>query len=188
MQHHQEQKKMLHHIQDSIQQHFFQRLIFSQYHGELQQLNKINVRLIELNQSICLSFLYHYQQHDVTKNYPLHEGLQYIEQLIFQCKQVNLFTATHEIQLKQGKKSSRLSTHPLKEAHTTSLQHNREKQRYIQQDREFLKSLGITDAQGQIIPTMSKKWKQINKFIEIISTTLRHPDNSQQFNPLTNKS
>lgn len=46
--------------------------------------------------------------------------------------------------------------------------HDREKQRYVQQSSAFLKELGITDEKAQIIPSMARKWKQINKFIEIL--------------------
>jgi hypothetical protein len=35
-----------------------------------------------------------------------------------------------------------------------------------------LQELGITDANGHIIPTMSRKWKQINKFIEVLSSAI----------------
>ncbi len=52
--------------------------------------------------------------------------------------------------------------------------HNRIKHRYIEQSRPFLQQLGVTDAQGQIIPAMSRKWKQINKFLEIFAGALQH--------------
>jgi len=50
--------------------------------------------------------------------------------------------------------------------------HNREKQRWLSQDRPFLRELGVTDASGQVIPAMSRKWKQINKFIEVFASAL----------------
>ena len=50
--------------------------------------------------------------------------------------------------------------------------HNRAKQRYVEQSRPFLQQLGVTDQQGQIIPAMSRKWKQINKFVEIFANAV----------------
>ncbi len=44
----------------------------------------------------------------------------------------------------------------------------------------FLQPLGITDAKAQIIPSMARKWKQINKFIEIFSGALAHIQLSEQ--------
>ena len=54
------------------------------------------------------------------------------------------------------------------------LAHNRSKLRYVEQNRPYLRELGITDANGQIIPAMSRKWKQINKFIEVLSAAIHH--------------
>jgi hypothetical protein len=51
--------------------------------------------------------------------------------------------------------------------------HNRQKQRFIAQQQPYLKALGITDTSGQIVPSMSKKWKQINKFIEIFAGAMK---------------
>lgn len=45
--------------------------------------------------------------------------------------------------------------------------HDREKQRYIDQQQDYLIDLGVTDQQHKVIPSMARKWKQINKFIEI---------------------
>ena len=47
--------------------------------------------------------------------------------------------------------------------------HNREKKRYIDINSSFLVELGVTDSQHNLIPAMSRKWKQINKFIELFS-------------------
>src|SRR5690606_26425431 len=50
--------------------------------------------------------------------------------------------------------------------------HDRIKQRFVDQDSIFLQHLGITDQKAQIIPSMARKWKQINKFVEIFSGAL----------------
>lgn len=58
--------------------------------------------------------------------------------------------------------------------------HNRAKHRYVEQSRPFLQKLGVTDAQGQIIPAMSRKWKQINKFLEIFAGALQQAGINQK--------
>ena len=108
----------------------------------------------------------------LTKNYLFDEAIQHIQQLLPDCKQANLFTTDCEIQLKQGKKSSRLLVQKSQNIVKTDHQHNREKKRYVEQNSTYLQHLGITDAQANIIPAMSRKWKQINKFIEIVSGVL----------------
>ena len=79
-------------IQQSIENQSFDRLILSQYKGELAQLEKMTFRQIELQGQATLSCLYHYPTQDMTKNYSIDEGLEKIAELLSQSKQANLFT------------------------------------------------------------------------------------------------
>jgi len=168
-------------IQQSIENQSFDRLILSQYKGELAQVEKMTFRQIELKGQATLSCLYHYPTQDMTKNYSIDEGLEKIAELLSQSKQANLFTLHEDVQLKKNKKKAMLSRQK-KQAEATKIeqQHNREKHRYVQQQSPFLKHLGITDEKGQVIPSMARKWKQINKFIEIFSNAYEQIDASQQ--------
>ncbi|EXB25410.1 methyltransferase TRM13 family protein [Acinetobacter baumannii 1437282] len=169
-------------IQQSIENKSFDRLILSQYKGELAHLEKITFRMIELQGQATLSCLYHHTTQDITKNYSMSEGLEKIAELLAQSKQANLFILNQDIQLKKNKKKAML-TRQKKQAATNKLeqqQHNREKQRYVQQQSPFLKHLGITDEKEQIVPSMARKWKQINKFIEIFSNAYEQIDAAQQ--------
>ncbi|HIQ33820.1 MULTISPECIES: SAM-dependent methyltransferase [Acinetobacter] len=168
-------------IQQSIENQSFDRLILSQYKGELAQLEKMTFRQIDLQGQATLSCLYHYPTQDMTKNYSIDEGLEKIAELLSQSKQANLFTLHEDVQLKKNKKKAMLSRQK-KQAEATKIeqQHNREKHRYVQQQSPFLKHLGITDEKGQVIPSMARKWKQINKFIEIFSNAYEQIDASQQ--------
>ncbi|RLZ11275.1 SAM-dependent methyltransferase [Acinetobacter sp. 2JN-4] len=167
-------------VQQAIENRSFDRLILSQYKGELADLEKMTFRIIELQGQAVLSCLYHHKTQDITKNYTMDEGVERIAALLAHSKQANLFSATQEIQLKKNKKKAMLNAQKKQATGLTEQQHNREKQRYIQQQSPFLTHLGITDANGQIIPSMARKWKQINKFIEIFSNAYEHIDASQQ--------
>ena len=168
-------------IQQSIESQSFDRLILSQYKGDLAQLEKMTFRQIELQGQATLSCLYHYPTQDMTKNYSIDEGLEKIAELLSQSKQANLFTLHEDVQLKKNKKKAMLSRQK-KQAEATKIeqQHNREKHRYVQQQSPFLKHLGITDEKGQVIQSMARKWKQINKFIEIFSNAYEQINASQQ--------
>ena len=169
-------------IQQSIENKSFERLVLSQYRGDLADLEKMTFRMIELQGQATLSCLYHHITQDITKNYAIAEGLEKIAELLNLSKQANLFTLNQDIQLKKNKKKAMLNIQK-KQASATKVeqhQHNREKQRYVQQQSPFLKHLGITDEKGQIIPSMARKWKQINKFIEIFSNAYEQIDASQQ--------
>ena len=169
-------------IQQSIENKSFERLILSQYKGELADLEKMTFRMIELQGQPTLSCLYHHTTQDITKNYAIAEGLEKIAELLNLSKQANLFTLNQDIQLKKNKKKAMFNIQK-KQASATKVeqhQHNREKQRYVDQHSSFLMHLGITDEKGQIIPSMARKWKQINKFIEIFSNAYEQIDASQQ--------
>ena len=169
-------------IQQSIENKSFERLVLSQYKGELADLEKMTFRMIELQGQPTLSCLYHHTTQDITKNYAIAEGLEKIAELLNLSKQANLFTLDQDIQLKKNKKKAMFNIQK-KQASATKVeqhQHNREKQRYVDQHSSFLMHLGITDEKGQIIPSMARKWKQINKFIEIFSNAYEQIDASQQ--------
>ena len=170
-----QEQQFLEAFQQAFETDHFDRLILSQYKGELEQLEKITFRVISLNEQKVLSCIYRYKTQDVTKNYPLNEALTQVTELLACCKQANLFTDQEELQLKINKKKAMLTRSKTKPAPTKAKAeqgHDRVKQRYVDQNSVFLQHLGITDQQGQIIPSMARKWKQINKFVEIFSGAL----------------
>lgn len=147
------------------------KLVLSKYQG-IEPLKQLQIRPVMLKQHWQLSFTYKYQTNDVTRNFSADAALNEIKTLLgHSFSAANLFTAETEVQLSISKKGKVLTqqkrlSQPLNSAAT---QHNREKLRYLTLERPFLRELGVTDAQQQLIPAMSRKWKQINKFIEIFS-------------------
>ena len=170
-----QEQQFLEAFQQAFETDHFDRLILSQYKGELEQLEKMTFRVISLNEQKVLSCVYRYKTQDVTKNYPSNEAFTQVTELLTCCKQANLFTDQEELQLKKNKKKTMLTRSKAIPASTKAKVeqgHDRIKQRYVDQDSVFLQHLGITDQQGQIIPSMARKWKQINKFVEIFSGAL----------------
>jgi len=53
-----------------------------------------------------------------------------------------------------------------------SQQHDRERPRWLDPTRPFLRELGVTTATGEIVPAMARKWRQIDKFVEIFAGAL----------------
>jgi SAM-dependent methyltransferase len=50
--------------------------------------------------------------------------------------------------------------------------HDRAKHRFVDLNQPFLVALGVTNEQHQLVPAMARKWKQINKFIEVLDHAL----------------
>ena len=171
-----QEQQFLQAFQQALESQSFDRMILSQYQGELEQLEKMTFRVVMLQGQPVLSCLYRHKTQDVTKNYSLDTALETVTTLLAQCKQANLMTTEQELQLKKNKKKAMLTQSKNKTVATAVEQkgHDRVKQRFVDQDSYFLQPLGITDAKAQIIPSMARKWKQINKFVEIFSGALNH--------------
>ena len=147
------------------------KLVLSKYQGQAA-LKQLQVRPVMLKQQWQLSFTFKYQTNDQSKNFNAKDALDELVRLVgVEFYAANLFTTEREIQLSVSKKGKVLlqeKTLPPQQIKVQS-EHNREKHRYLSLQRPFLRELGVTDAAEQLIPAMSKKWKQINKFIEIFS-------------------
>lgn len=162
-------------LDTSLAQNAFIKLVLARYVGTEVELQRLIIKPTTIKQQPCLSFVYRYKTRDITKNLPLAEAMELIAGLLPESfKNAHLLSLTEEVQLEFGKKGkSTLFTskaQQLREA--PSAGHDREKKRYLELTRPFLTDLGVTNKQHELIPAMSRKWKQINKFIEVFSHAL----------------
>ena len=147
-------------------------------------LQRLMVRPVVLRNEPHLSFLLRFPTKDITKNLPLGEGLKLLQGWLASgaFRNAHLFTPSEEVQLafsKKGKATVRIGKLSAGAADAEGAAgaaapqaHNRDKHRLLELSRPFLRELGVTDAQGQLIPAMSRKWKQINKFLEVFSSAV----------------
>lgn len=136
---------------------------------------RIDVRRILLRDEPQLSFVRHYPTNDVTKNHPVEEGITEIERFAGSAfLNVHLFTRTEELQLRFGKRDkSHLTRHRLQqEVPAEPETHDREKSRWVDVTSAYLTELGVTTAQHQVVPSMARKWRQIDRFVEVFGTAL----------------
>ena len=153
----------------------WQRLVLAKPQGAEPGLQRVVVRPLLLRGQDCLSFVYSHATRDITKNLPVAEGLVCIQALLgASFRNAHLHTARAETQLVLSKKGKgQLSSHALAQVQGVApATHDREKQRWIDINRPFLVALGVTTAQHQLVPAMARKWKQINKFVEIFAHAL----------------
>ena len=159
-------------------------LVLAGYRGE-GDLKRVQARTVFLKGVPMLSLLYRHATKDITKNFSVDEGLQTLKTLLgSDFRNAQLTTQTQDIQLafsKKGKATVRVGKaqqpagEPLASGQgvrPVSSGHNREKHRYLDLDRPFLVELGVTDRDHKLVPAMSRKWKQINKFIEVFAAAL----------------
>ncbi|WP_213875108.1 SAM-dependent methyltransferase [Pseudomonas sp. dw_358] len=160
-------------LDTSLQQNAFLKLVLARYAGSEAELQRLIIKRVTVKEQACLSFVYRYKTRDITKNLGLEEAQGLIATLLPESfRNAHLLTLTDELQLEFSKKGKPvLHRNALQQAleAPTAGAHDREKKRYLELSRPFLRDLGVTDAQQQLIPAMSRKWRQINKFIEVFS-------------------
>ncbi len=157
-------------LSKSIELDTFVKLVLAKYHGPEPDLLRVIARRLTVRGEPCLSFVYRYKTRDITKNVEVAEAIAAIAQVLGNAfENAHLLTTSQDIQLavsRKGKYSLRTGRAEVTAA--PSPEHDREKLRFLELDRPFLTALGITDQAHRLIPAMSKKWKQINKFIEVL--------------------
>ncbi|MFT3957455.1 MAG: SAM-dependent methyltransferase [Piscinibacter sp.] len=160
----------------------FVRLLLSRYVGAEAQLERLTLREVQLRGERQLSFLWRYKTRDITKNHPLDEALAQVAGLLGRdFHNAQLQTATQEIQLafsRKGKASLRVGAlaADAPPAGDAAAAHDKAKQRLLSLEAPFWTDLGVTHevkGERQLVPALSRKWKQINKFIEVMSAALK---------------
>ncbi|UUQ66231.1 SAM-dependent methyltransferase [Pseudomonas fuscovaginae UPB0736] len=162
-------------LETSLAQNAFIKLVLAKYVGTEADLQRVIIKQLTVKDQACLSFVYRYKTRDITKNFSLAEGVATIGTLLpTSFKNAHLLSLTDEVQLEYSKKgkSSLFKGKAQQAREVPSAEHNREKNRYLELSRPFLTDLGVTNKQHELIPAMSRKWKQINKFIEVFSHAL----------------
>lgn len=108
------------------------------------------------------------------RNIPANEAADAITKLIpEQYKQLNIATTNGDCEVKVSKKGKVTVINRIKKDNAVSvdLNHNRQKQYIIPADKpvDFLIALGVQDPAGFIYDKKRAKFRQINRFLEIVS-------------------
>lgn len=150
----------------------FVKLTLGNYKGADEHLQKILIRLVKTKKGTRLYFLYRSDTRDTAKNYDLETGTGLISKALDgEFFSGHLFTTANDIQLDIGKKGrSRLNIGKPTFKAAANLEHDREKKEQIDAGSFYLKALGITDDTGRIRDQQRDKWRQINKFVEVLAS------------------
>ncbi len=137
-------------------------------------LKSIDIRPIMVKRALMLSFTYHHQTRDVVKNYPPQEAAALIiTQIEEHFRAAYLATIAADFKLIYQDLSYKMQQlAPTKTS--TSLAHDRAKTRLIDPtNKPYLHALGITDAKGAVYKNAQDKFRQIDKYIEILDGLVR---------------
>jgi SAM-dependent methyltransferase len=151
------------------------KLTLGKYRGSDPTLRNLFVRPVALKSGPHLAFLWRHATRDVTKNHPATEALPLLEALIgHDFLDAHLFTATHTAQFETKPDAvDRLKISPVALAASPATHgHDRTKAHLIPADAPWLRSLGVTNDRGQPREGMADKFRQIQKFAELLTHLL----------------
>ncbi len=161
-------------LSESIEANTFVRLTLSKNRDKSSDLKKLLIKQAILKGKPHLSFVFRNKTNDVTKNFEITKGIELIKENLESTFFIgNLFTTrkNHSLEIFENGKQLLKSTAPTFTAAPTH-QHDKSKNRLVGKS-DFLKELGVLDKSGRVQTAMGDKYKQIEKFVEIIDSLLR---------------
>lgn len=178
MSQHSARDKWLSRLNEALADGTFVKLTLAAYRGGDTALKNVFVRQVELKDGPRLSFVYRYATRDVTRNFEREEALDLIADLIgTQFKKAHLFSTrwTSEIEFREGK-PARLLEGKAAHANPPTTSHDKPRAHAIVAEKSpWLHSLGVTTADGRVARGMEAKFRQINKFVELLDSLLPAP-------------
>ena len=161
-------------LQQSVLKNNFVKLTLSKPIRKSDNFPNVYVRLVKIKEEEMLQFTYHYSTNDKVKNYTVLEAIAELEVLLLEnFRAATLFTLANDLLVFISKKKQ--VTYKVSAASFTNKlpdTHDKPKERLAEAGR-YLQHLGITDKEGKVIHKMADKYRQINKYLEIIESLLK---------------
>jgi SAM-dependent methyltransferase len=138
------------------------------------ELKNVYIRPVELKKGLHLSFNHRYKTRDEVKNLNADEARNLLgEWLNTWFAHATLFTSSGDYYFSSDASGARIQKKPASQKAVSSQSHDRQKNRRLDPAAPWLHALGITSSKGQVLAAAQDKWKQINKYLEIIEGLLR---------------
>lgn len=147
------------------------RMVFSSKRKKSIEYTKVTIRPVEISGQLLFQAEYTYDKKVTHENLSGQAALALALQLVKEdFKQINAFTLSEDIQVLASKpEKARITTKPATKG-MPSLEHNKTKN-YIIADGapcDFLIRLGVMDQEGKVIQKHYSKFRQINRYLEIV--------------------
>jgi hypothetical protein len=164
-------------IAESFGQQQLVKLTLGNKRQKAADLKNVFIKPVLIKNTQKLSFTYRNPTQDIFKNYDLKESLVLIEKLLqADFFNADLFTAQNDLHLSIDKNETiKIIERPASLAiSATTLQHDKPKQRVVDPATAiYLRELGITTAGSVVKKDMQDKFKQINRYVEIIEGIIK---------------
>lgn len=162
----------------SLDRSHFVKLSLGNYKGGEADLKSIIVKKVSIKREGKLSFTYRYKTRDIVKNYDVTDGLNRIAEALADFHAATLLTTQADFILERRKDKYFLKQSAPTNKAPADTSHDRAKNRMIDaKDKQYLHHLKITDAKGDVYKNAQDKFRQINKYVEILAPLLPEKDN-----------
>lgn len=165
-----------------IQEQKLVKVSLGNYKGTEANLKNIYIKPVLIKQELLLSFVFRYQTNDITKNFSIDQAMDEISSYVgFKgFRLVNLQTTSENVIYQMNKKAEwRVQKEKVVGREPQSYTHDKQKDRKLSDStKSYLHELNLTDQEGKVYKNAQDKWKQINHYIELLSSSLSHlPEN-----------
>lgn len=135
---------------------------------------RVTIKPVALKSGLRYSFQYSYHTRDEVKNFTIEDTPAQVKDLLeTHFLEANLFTLSEQHSLiLNNKGNGRLLSKTLSVASELNLSHDRKKNRPLDSQSTHWHLLGMTDNNGQVLASMQHKFRQINKYVEILDGLL----------------
>ncbi|HVY71902.1 MAG TPA: SAM-dependent methyltransferase [Verrucomicrobiae bacterium] len=147
------------------------KLTLGDYRGGEAGLKNLHARPVTLPAGPRLSFVYRHATRDITKNLAPEEGFALLREMLGrEFHSAHLFTTKLSAELRfRGRAGARLILGKPAHAAPADTRHDRARQRAIPAAQAgWLRDLAVTTGDGQVAKGMEAKFRQINKFVELL--------------------
>ncbi len=160
----------------------FVSLLLSANRARGAALRSVRARRIELRGQAGLSLTYRETTRDTVRNVtPIDDGLAALVALLepaadpsFAHATLQLTTGTVEMRIsKKGQATVHRQAQPqAADEAAPAATHDRQRRRHLALELPIWRALGIADEVGRLVPSMAGKWRQIDKFVEILEAAV----------------
>lgn len=157
----------------------FSKIILSNKTDKSFAYNKAVIVPVQIKKKSAWQATLYTDKQAFQENLMLFNDLQNYLQKLFKTKykQLNFFGATEDVEMKISKKGKLfVSSHKHEACAIKTQMHNRPKNYLLPENEKIppLIDMGVMTKDGQIIHAQMDKFRQINKFLEIIEDTLKN--------------
>jgi hypothetical protein len=161
----------------------FIKITISDKRDKANELKNVSAKVVSLQSGTKLSFVYRYQTKDITKNYDFNEAVSLLKEMLEKdYYRADLFAITNNWHVIMNKNTNECSLTKKPPSITEAPVHSHDKIKtrpVTLENNIYLHELGITTADWKVKKDMNDKYRQINKYIEIIDgiiSSVKLPD------------